>query len=230
MIADRPEADRPESDQPLLPDSVVQGVKAGDPDAVGAVYVRLADRLLGYLTARVHDRAAAEDLLEATFIELLQKGWTIRGGAASIKVWLFRAAHYNALDHLRKVKRRGEHLESDLTPFDRPETARGPADRAEADDTGARVRAAMATLSADQRQVLLLRYVAGLTASEVADVMAKSDGAVRALQHRGERALGRVLHHYGVAPGEQPDAWEPASSAVDETSSVQERRRQEVEG
>lgn len=213
-------------DQPLFPDSVVEGVKDGDPDAVGHVYVCLGNRLLGYLNARVRDRAAAEDLLEATFIELLQKGWTIRGGAASIKVWLFRAAHYNALDYLRKTKRRGETLEADLTPFDRPENARGPADRAEADDTGSRVRAAMTTLSVDQRQVLLLRYVAGLTASEVAGVMAKTDGAVRALQHRGERALARVLHHYGVAADEFAPAPAPSPDAV--TSSEGEPRSQEA--
>ena len=213
-----------EVDQPLLPDSVVEGVKSGDPDAVGHVYVRLGDRLLGYLNARVRDRAAAEDLLESTFIELLQKGWTIRGGAASIKVWLFRAAHYNALDYLRKIKRRGERLESDLTPFDRPEMARGPADRAEAHDTGSRVRAAMAGLSADQRQVLLLRYVAGLTAAEVAGVVGKTDGAVRALQHRGERALARVLHHYGVSAEE----FEPASSPGAAASPDQEHLSEET--
>lgn len=213
-------ADRPDPDQPLFSDAVVEGVKNGDSDAVGEVYVRLADRLLGYLTARVRDRAAAEDLLEATFIELLQKGRTIRGGAASIKVWLFRAAHYNALDYLRKIKRRGEWLEADLTLFDQAESTRGPADRAEADDTASRVRAAMATLSGEQRQVLLLRYVAGLTAAEVADVMSKSDGAVRALQHRGERSLGRVLEDFGVPQ----IAEDPASPTTADASPAHERQ------
>lgn len=225
-VADKVEsvsANRPDPDQPLFSDAVVEGVKNGDSDAVGEVYVRLADRLLGYLTARVHDRAMAEDLLEATFIELLQKGHTIRGGAASIKVWLFRAAHYNALDYLRKIKRRGEWLEADLTLFDQPEGTRGPADRAEADDTASRVRAAMATLSGEQRQVLLLRYVAGLTAAEVADVMSKSDGAVRALQHRGERSLGRVLDHFGVPPS----AENPASSVGIDASSLHQPRPQD---
>lgn len=197
-------------EQPLFPDEVVAGVKAGDPDAVGEVYVRLSDRLMGYLVARVRDRAAAEDILESTFIELLQKGNTIRGGAASIKVWLFRAAHFNALDYLRKIQRRGERLEADLTVFDRPDGNRGPADHAEAGDTAAVVRAAMAELSHEQRQVLLLRYVAGLTAAEAAAVMAKTDGAVRALQHRGERALARLLHPWrSAAPFEDADASKP---------------------
>lgn len=218
-------AGRADADRPLFSNAVVEGVKNGDPDAVGEVYVQLADRLLGYLTARVHDRAAAEDLLEATFIELLQKGGTIRGDAASIKVWLFRAAYYNALDHLRKIKRRGEWLEADLTLFDRWEPTRGPADRAEAGDTASRVHAAMGALSGEQRQVLLLRYVAGLTAAEVADVMSKTDGAVRALQHRGERALARVLPSHGVSPHAGDEA---ASPSLPDASSPHQLPSQDV--
>jgi len=177
----------------LFSDEVAQGVRSGDPDAVGAVYVVLADRLLGYLTARVRDRSTAEDLLELTFVELLQKGRTIRGGPAAIKVWLFRAAHFNALDHLRRVTRRAEELSDDLSGLDRPDLAPGPEEVAESAETTRRVRAAMADLSEDQRQVLLLRYVAGLTAPEASAVLNKSDGAIRSLQHRGERSLARLL-------------------------------------
>lgn len=160
---------------------------------MGAVYVALADRLLGYLMARVRDRATAEDLLEATFVELLQRGRTIRGGAAAIKVWLFRAAHFNALDHLRKVQRRAEELYEDVACLDVADTERGPEAQAVADDLSRRVRETMKELSEDQRQVLLLRYVGGLTAPEAAKVLGKTDGAVRSLQHRGERTLARLI-------------------------------------
>lgn len=176
-----------------FPEEVAQGVRQGDPDAVGSVYVALADRLLGYLMARVPDRATAEDLLEATFLELLQNGRTIRGGAAAIKVWLFRAAHFNALDHIRKVQRRAEDLCEDLYTIEVADTHRGPEDQAVADDLSRHVRDTMKELSDEQRQVLLLRYVGGLSAPETGRVLGKSDGAVRALQHRGERALARLL-------------------------------------
>lgn len=185
---------RPErAADPLLPESVVRGVKAGDAEAVGAVYSRLGDRLLGYLIARVHDRATAEDLLEATFIELLQRGCTINGGAHAIKAWLFRAAHFNALDHLRKVNRRPEDLHAELMELDVVDLGRGPAEHAEASEVARDVHAAMAQLSDDQRQVLLLRYLAGMPSREVAEVLGKSHGAVRSLQLRGERALARLL-------------------------------------
>lgn len=178
-----------------FPEEIADGVRAGDPDAVGAVYVALADRLLGYLTARVRDRAVAEDLLEATFLELLQKGHTIRGGAASIKVWLFRSAYFNVLDHLRKVKRRLEDLTDDESALDVLDATAGPEEQAMDSDLRRRVRQAMEQLSPEQRQVLLLRYVAGLSAPEVAEVLEKSDGAIRSLQHRGERALAKLLEN-----------------------------------
>lgn len=176
-----------------FPEEVAERVRAGDPDAVGTVYVNLADRIFSYLMARVRDRATAEDLLEATFIELLQKGHTIRGGSRAIKVWLFQAAHFNAIDHVRKVQRRAEDLCEEPHLLHVAEPAKGPEARAVSGDTTRRVRAAMSQLSEDQRQVVWLRYLGGLSAPETARVLGKSDGAVRSLQHRGERALARLL-------------------------------------
>jgi RNA polymerase sigma-70 factor, ECF subfamily len=189
----------------LFSEEVAGGVRDGDPDAVGAVYVVLADRLLSYLLARVRDRATAEDLLEATFLELLQKGSTIRGGSAAIKAWLFRAAHFNALDHLRKIRRRAENLEADDDALDRIDPSPGPEDLAMVDESVQALRSALEDLSDDQRQVLLLRYIAGLTAPEAAEILGKTDGAVRSLQHRGERALWRLLgQHPSVTPAPSP--------------------------
>lgn len=168
------------------------------------MYVALADRLLGYLMARVSDRATAEDLLEMTFLELLQRGHTIRGGAAAIKVWLFRAAHFNALDHVRKVTRRAEDLCDDVLSLEVADGGRGPEDCAVADDISRRVRETMNGLSEDQRQALLLRYVGGLSAPETGRVLGKSDGAVRSLQHRGERALARLLDRESERPAPYP--------------------------
>ncbi|MEE8601903.1 RNA polymerase sigma factor [Euzebya tangerina] len=184
----------------MFDEEVAARVREGDPDAVGEVYVHLADRLLGYLIARVRDRATAEDLVEATFIELLRKGHTITGGAAAIKVWLFRAAYFNALDHMRKVKRRAEEMTNDFAGFDVEEEAEGPDEIAIRRERRRIVRAAMAHLSDDQRAVLEMRYVAELSAPETAAILGKTEGAVRSLQHRGERALGRMLEGSASAP------------------------------
>jgi RNA polymerase sigma-70 factor (ECF subfamily) len=192
-------------------EDVAAGVRAGDPDAVGAVYVALADRLLSYLAARVGDRATAEDLLEATFLELLLKGRTIIGGPRAIKVWLFRAATYNALDHHRAVRRRSEELCADLVPYETRAEDPGPEELAISSETAAVVRAALEEVSEEQRQVLLLRYVAGLSAVEA------GGGGGRSLQHRGERALGRLLADVdGIDPSTTSAA--PASGAASAAS------------
>lgn len=184
----------------LFSEEVAEGVRRRDPEAISAVYEALADRLLGFLVARVGDRQAAEDLLESTFIELLERGFTIRGGPRVIKSWLFRAAHFNALDHLRKRQRGREDLVGDHYGYDRADLAPGPEDTALHADLSRELRHALAQLSDDQQEVLLLRYVAGLTAPEVAAVVDKNVPAVRGLQHRGERSLARILEREAETP------------------------------
>lgn len=206
----------------LFSEEVADGVRRRDPEAISAVYEALADRLLGFLVARVGDRQAAEDLLEATFVELLERGCTIRGGARVIKSWLFRAAHFNALDHLRRRQRGREDLVGDHYGHDRADGAPGPEDAALLADLSRELREALAQLSDDQQQVLLLRYVAGLTAPEVAEVVDKNVPAVRGLQHRGERSLARILER----DGDEPATVEPSRASKEgrTTSSVRPGR------
>jgi RNA polymerase sigma-70 factor, ECF subfamily len=177
----------------LFSDDVADRVRAGDPDAIGTVYATLAGRLMGYLMARVRDRAVAEDLLEATFIELIERGHTIRGGGDVIKAWLFRTAHFNTLDHVRKQRRAREDLRDDVELLDLADQGRSPEETAVASDTSRRVRKFMAMLSDEQQEVLLLRYVAGMSAPETAEILGKNLAAVKGLQHRGEQSLARLM-------------------------------------
>lgn len=192
----------------LFDEEIADGVRAGHPDAVGHVYAVLSSRLYGYLMARVHDVQVAEDLVEATFVELLERGHTIRGGPEVIKAWLFRAAHFNALDHLRATRRRREDHYEDPTDHDAADEGPGPEDHAVLADVGRMLRSYLGRLSDEQEQVLLLRYVAGLSAPEVAEILGKGVVAVRGLQHRGERALHRHLVADGYALSITSDARE----------------------
>ena len=177
----------------LFSDDVAEGVRCGHPDAVGAVYSELSARIYGYLLARVRDRQVAEDLVEHTFLELMEKGYTIRGGPEVIKAWLFRCAHFNALDYLRKRQRSREDHYEDPTDHDAWDEGPNPEEQAVSADVSRELRRYMERLSDEQQQVLLLRYVGGLTAPEVAEIIGKNEVAVRGLQHRGERALHRHI-------------------------------------
>ena len=110
-----------------------------------------------------------------------------------MKVWLFRVAYTTAMDHLRKVARRPEYMVSDFADMNMAAQEDSPVDAVVREENRATVRAAMAHLSDDQRTVLELRYLAGLGAREIAETLGKTEGAIRSLQHRGERAMHRML-------------------------------------
>jgi RNA polymerase sigma-70 factor (ECF subfamily) len=108
--------------------------------------------------------------------------------------WLFRIAHHDLSDYRRRQARYLVQPLDDL--LEEAALAGGAVDPAElALDRveGERVLAALRQLSSDQREVLLLRMAAGLTAPEVAAIVGKTTGAVKALQHRGVASLARVL-------------------------------------
>lgn len=172
-------------------------MRAGDPDALAAVYRALVGPLTAWLRAQVRDPHLAEDLAEETFLELVRACRTVQGGPFSIRSWLYRAAQHNLIDHRRRVARRPEEL-TDETP-ELPADTTGLDDRAAELDEAERLRAALAQLSPDQAEVLTLRFLAGLSAPEVAAVTGKKEGAVRALQHRGVAALARMIRAGAVS-------------------------------
>lgn len=181
----------------MLPDDVVDGIHARDPDALARCYEALAAPLYRFLLARSHDPVLAEDMVEATFLELVTYAPALRGGADGVRAWLFRAARNNLLDEQRKTTRRGdvpfdERGASDrIAPASAPEP--GPEEQFLAGERDATVRAAMAHLSDDQHEVLSLRFAAQLSSREIADITGRSVGAVKSLQHRGLAALERLL-------------------------------------
>lgn len=178
--------------EPLLPDAVVLGIRDRDPDAVAACYEALATPLYRYLVGLCGDRTLAEDLVEATFVELIEYAPSLTGGGGAVRAWLFRAGKNNLLDARRKELRRGDRPLDDAVA-ERPAPEPGPEQVALAAARDAVVRTALAELSPDQREVLLLRFAGDFTGPEVAALTGRTLGAVKALQHRGLAALARVL-------------------------------------
>jgi RNA polymerase sigma-70 factor, ECF subfamily len=165
-----------------------------DPAAVTRIYQAYAPALLRFFTAAVGDRRAAEDLTGMTLAAAVEALPAFRGEVDQLGGWLFRIARHDLHDYRRRVARaRTEHLDDVLDEAalagEPPSPREWPVERLEA----SRVMAALEKLSTDQREVLLLRLAAGLTAAEVAATLGKTTGAVMALQHRGLASLARVL-------------------------------------
>jgi RNA polymerase sigma-70 factor, ECF subfamily len=169
------------------------GARRREPAAVTRLYSAYAPALFRFFVAAVGDRPTAEDLTGEVFKSAIEGLPRFRGPVQALGGWLFRIARHDLADHRRRQVR---HLVQPLD--DLPEEAAlagamDPEELALERVEGDRVLAALRQLSPDQREVLVLRLVADLTAPEVAGILHKSTEAVKALQHRGLASLARRL-------------------------------------
>lgn len=174
------------------PDPDLADVRAAQVDraAFGALYRRYLDRVYGYAFYLLGDHHDAEDATERTFLAAMDAIDRFRDEGASFRSWLFRIAHNQVANALRaRGRRAAAPLDSIAEPIDDADPAR----EVSAADDARRVRRAIASLPEDRRQVVVLRFVDGLSAREIGAVLGRSDGAVRVLQHRALRDLARIL-------------------------------------
>lgn len=168
-------------------------VRAAQADraAFGRLYRRYLDRVYGYCFYLLGDHHDAEDVTERTFVAALGAIDRYRDNGASFRSWLFRIAHNQLANALRA---RSRQRTSPLDEVDEPGVTIGdPAHLAGLADEAHRLRAAVGALSVDRRQVIVLRFVDGLSAREIGEVLGRSEGAVRVLQHRALRDLAALL-------------------------------------
>jgi RNA polymerase sigma-70 factor (ECF subfamily) len=170
------------------------GARRREPAAVTRIYTAYAPALFRFFMAAVGDRPTAEDLTGDVFKSAIEDLPRFRGPVEALGGWLFGIARHDLSDYRRRQARHPVQPLDDLLEeaalaggvMDPEELA---LDRVEGD----RVLAALRQLTPDQREVLLLRMAANLTAPEVAGILHKSTDAVKALQHRGLASLARVL-------------------------------------
>jgi RNA polymerase sigma-70 factor (ECF subfamily) len=165
-----------------------------EPAAVTRIYTAYAPALFRFFMASVSDRHLAEDLTGTAFLSAIEGLPRFRGPVEALGGWLFQIARHDLYDHRRRQARsRIEPLEENLNEAALADGGVDPEELAIERLEGTRVLAALGELSPDQRDVLLLRMAGGLTAPEVAEILGKTTGAVKALQHRGLASLARVL-------------------------------------
>jgi len=173
-------------------DPDVSDVRAAQRDlaAFGALYRRYLDRVYGYCFYLLGDHHDAEDATERTFLAALGAIGRYRDEGASFRSWLFRIAHNQIANALRA---RGRHRATPLDGVSEPALGGDPAGLVGQAEESRRLRRALDTLADDRRQVIILRFVDGLSAREIGVVLGRSPGAVRVLQHRALRDLAALL-------------------------------------
>ncbi|MGH2427277.1 MAG: RNA polymerase sigma factor [Candidatus Limnocylindria bacterium] len=162
-----------------------------DRAAFAVLYRRYLDRVYGYAFYLLGDHHDAEDATERTFVAALAGIQRFRDTGSSFRAWLFRIAHNTIVNALRSRRRRATlPLEEGPEPV---ATGADPAAVLTRAEELRRVRWALASLPDDRRQVVILRFVDGLSAREIGIVLDRSEGAVRVLLHRALRELSSCL-------------------------------------
>jgi RNA polymerase sigma-70 factor (ECF subfamily) len=152
-----------------------------------ALYRRTFPRVYGYVASLLRDRAAAEDVTAQAFERAYRKRRSFRAARGSSEAWLFGIARNAALDELRRRKRRAA-LEQDT------EDVSSPAVEEYAELTLRRetVRAALASLDGQERDLVALKFAADLTGAEIANVLGISESNVGTRLHRALEKLRKA--------------------------------------
>lgn len=167
----------------------VARAKEGDHEALRFLYVSYSNNVYGFVRSIVRDDHDAEDVTQHVFAKLMTTIVKYDDRGVPFIAWLLRLSRNVAIDHLRANR-----LLPTQEVLDRDATCGTDLDCAET------VRAALATLPDEQREVVMLRHVIGLSPGEIADRMGRSEGSIHGLHHRGRRALQRELARLESTP------------------------------
>jgi RNA polymerase sigma-70 factor (ECF subfamily) len=170
--------------------ALVARAQAGDRDALEELYLLHFDRIYSYLHMSVGNRHDAEDLTTQTFLKMLESIGRFRWQSAPFSAWLFRIAHNLAMDHFR-ANRRWQPEEEVPEP---PGSEQASAEEDALQSIGRQsMLELIEKLSAEQQQVLTLKFVFNFPNGEVATILGKTEGAVKSLQHRALASLQKQI-------------------------------------
>lgn len=168
----------------------VERAQAGDGEGLHFLYVRFAPDVQRYVASFVRDNHEAEDITQNVFAKLMTAIRKYEQREVPFAAWILRVARNAALDHMR-AKRAIPTEEVRLADNGSAQTSI---------DRGRDLRQALEGLPEEQREVLVLRHIIGLSPTEIATTLGKSESSVHGLHHRGRRTLKASLVSLGAGP------------------------------
>jgi RNA polymerase sigma-70 factor (ECF subfamily) len=168
----------------------ISAAKAGDWDALSYLYSRYSDDVQRFVQSIVRNPHDAEDITQNVFAKLMRAIQKYEERNVPFAAWIIRVARNAALDHLRSKRQ---------IPVDEVWISEDGHEQTSLEYTDA-LKAALADLPESQRQVLVLRHIGGLSPTEIAERLGKSEASIQGLHHRGRAALKVSLRELGVAP------------------------------
>jgi RNA polymerase sigma-70 factor (ECF subfamily) len=164
--------------------------RSGDKDALRFLYLRFSGAVYSYVSSILADSHAAEDITQTVFSRLAIRLQRYQPTEAPFGTWIARVAHNAAIDYMR-----GQRMVPTEEVLD-PAASREDVSKERLDA----LCRALKRLPDDQREVMVLRFVVGMSAGEIGERLGRSEPAVHALQHKGRRRLRSELERLDAAP------------------------------
>ena len=173
---------------------LIQQAQAGSSEAFSALYREHVQRIYRYIFYRISDEQLAEDLTADVFTKVIEGLPRYVDKGKPFISWLYRIAHARVVDHYRRQDRRPtatnvEEANLSVTPDMDADLMKHHASQI--------LLTAIQSLTSDQQQVIILRFVEGLPIEQVAETLGKKGNAIKALQFRAVRSLGSYLERSG---------------------------------
>jgi RNA polymerase sigma-70 factor (ECF subfamily) len=169
---------------------LVQRARQGEQEAFAQLYENHFDKIFRYVVLKIRNQAEAEDMTQQVFIKAYESIGSYQSQGVPFTAWLFRIAHNQMVDYVRKQsKRQTVPLDESLQIMDDCDVEHEVETKIEME----KVVLATAKLTKAQREVISLRFAGGLSITEAAKTMRKSEGAIKALQHSAILALRKTL-------------------------------------
>jgi len=171
--------------------ALVELARSGDAEAFGLLYDHYQGSVYRFLYYRVGSVALAEDLTSETFFRALRSMSSFKWQGKDFGAWLMTIARNLTTDHYKSSRTRLESTTEDMSPHD--SATEGPEAAVLASLTNEALLAALKKLPAEQQECLIMRFLQGLSIAETAQILGRSDGAIKQLQLRGVRNLAKLM-------------------------------------
>jgi RNA polymerase sigma-70 factor, ECF subfamily len=174
---------------------LIRAAQNGSEQALGEIYDAYVDKIYRYLLYRVDCAETAQDLTAEVFLRVVEGLGGYQDRDVPVLAWLYRIAYARLIDYYRDTNRIGKQQSIETIDVSQDDDLDGVLMSAYHQET---VREALRLLTAEQQQVVQLRFMEGYSLQQTADALGKTIGAVKVLQHRALEALSRVLNKRGV--------------------------------
>jgi RNA polymerase sigma-70 factor (ECF subfamily) len=170
---------------------LVELARGGDADAFGLLYDHYQPSVYRFLYYRTRSIVVAEDLTSETFFRALRNMSSFRWQGKDFGAWLMTIARNLATDHFKAGRTRLEMTTEDMGQHD--DTTEGPENAVLASLTNEILLEALTELPNEQKDCLVMRFLQGMSIAETAQVLGRSEGAIKQLQLRGVRNLAKLM-------------------------------------